>query len=108
MKIYSKNIVPWLLFTSAAAFCLYAPFSLWAVNAEFLGKQDMGLAIFFSFTFPMAIYVSCAIALVSIILAPFYRKSNKRGSNILLFSTFVGILPLAYIIVLDVVDTNAV
>ena len=101
MNTNSKNIIPWLLFGTAVAFSLYTPFSHWAINAEFLGKYDMGLAIFFSFTFPIAIYISSAIAVTSGLLAVFYRSLNKRGRNILLFTAVIGILPLVYILGLD-------
>lgn len=67
----------------------------------------MGLALFFSFTFPMAVYASLSVAAISIVLAAFYRKSSARGSNILLLSAFVGVLPLAYIWILDVASANA-
>lgn len=96
-----------MIFTVAVTLCLYTPFSNRAVNAAFLGKQNTGLALFFSFTFPMAIYASLSLPVISIALAPFYRKRSKRGMNILLMSAFVGVLPLAYIRVLDVAGANA-
>jgi len=102
------KIIPWLLFATAITFFLYAQFSHWAVNSESFGKHDMGLALFFSFSFPIAIYTSSTISVISLLLAPFFRKSNKRGFNILLLSAFVGILPVVYIWALDVVATNAV
>lgn len=107
MNRFPKTLIPWLLFSTAVALCLYAPFSQWAINAEFLGKHNTGLALFFAFTFPMAIYASLPLAVLSIVLAVFYRKCNKRGSNILLLSAFVGVLSLAYILLLDVAVASA-
>lgn len=107
MNRFPKTVIPWLLFSAAVALCLYVPFSHWAVNAEFLGKHATGLALFFAFTFPMAIYASLPLAVISIVLALFYRKPNKRGSNILLLSAFVGVLPLAYILLLDIAGAIA-
>jgi hypothetical protein len=100
-------MIPWLLFTGAAALCLYVPFSHWAINAGSLGKHNTGLALFFSFTFPVAIYAALSLAVISIALVPFYRKSGMRGRHILLLSAFVGVLPLAYIWVLDLAGVNA-
>jgi len=108
LKTRPENILPWLLFCAAAALSVYALFSEWAINAELLGRYDMGLAIFFSVTFPLAIYTSCAIAVVAVVLVPFYRKSSRRGSNILLCSAVAGISPLVYIWALDIAGNNAV
>jgi hypothetical protein len=66
----------------------------------------MGLALLFSFTFPMVVYTPLSIAAISIVRAPFYRKSSTRGSYVLLLSAFVGVLPLAYIWVMDVASAN--
>jgi hypothetical protein len=107
LKTIPENIIPWLLLASAAVLCVYAPFSYWAINAESLGMHDMGLAIFFSFSFPVAVYASCAITIVSILLAPFFRKSSRRGSNILLIAAFTGILPFASLWALDLAGANA-
>lgn len=107
MKPCRDNLLPWLIFTVAVTLCLYTPFSYRAVNAAYLGKQNTGLALLFSVTFPMAIYASLSLSAISIALAQFYRKCSKRGMNILLVSAFVGVLPLAYIWVLDVAGANA-
>jgi len=106
LKAFPENIIPWLLLTGAAALCIYAPFSSWAINAASLGRHDMGLAIFFSVTFPVAVYAACAITMISILLAPFYRKSGRRGRNMLLIAALTGILPFACIWILDVAGAN--
>jgi hypothetical protein len=101
MSRHSRHIIPWLFFAGAMAFCLYTPFSYWAINAKLFGKQDMGFALFFSFSFPVAIYAACAISFISLLLAPFYRKPDRPGSNILLLSALVGALPFMFLLALD-------
>lgn len=77
------------------------PFSDWAVNAELLGKHNMGLALFFSFMFPFAIYSSLAGSVISILLALVYKIRNYEDVKLLILSSFAGLLPLVYLFVLD-------
>lgn len=95
------TIIPKLFLTVAIIFCLYVPFSHWAINAELLGRHDMGLALFFSFSFPAAIYISCFISVMSLLMALFYRKRNNKSYKIVLFSAIVSILPIMYLLALD-------
>jgi F0F1-type ATP synthase membrane subunit a len=78
LKIFPKNTIPWLLFSCAAALCLYIPFSNRAINAGSLGKHNMGLAQFFSVTFSMAVYASLAVAVISAVhVVRFRRQINE-------------------------------
>ena len=61
----------------------------------------MGKAIFFSFSFPISIYVSTGISLISLLMSIPYRKINKKGCRILLLSSMTGAFPLAFILFLD-------
>jgi len=103
----ARNIIPWSLLAGSAALCLYTPFSLWAINAAILGKHNFGLALFFSFTFPMAIYTAGAITIISGVLAVFYRNPDKRGRHILLSAAAAGAFPFLYVWMLDALSTPA-
>ena len=94
-------LFPWLILSAAIAVALYAPFSYWAINSDFFGKFNMGKAIFFSFSFPISIYISAGISLVSLLMSISYRKINIKGCRILLFSSMTGAVPLAFILFLD-------
>ena len=103
MNTRPATIIPWLLLVSAIALCLYTPFSLWAINAETFGKYNIGVALFFSFTLPLAIYTAGAITVISGALAVIYSRANRRGRPVLLSAAVTGVLPYLYVWVLDAI-----
>ncbi|HYQ70444.1 MAG TPA: hypothetical protein VET88_00800 [Gammaproteobacteria bacterium] len=105
MNARPANIFPWFLLAGSLALCLYTPLSLWAINAESLGKYNLGIALFFSFTLPLAIYIAGAITIISGTLAVFYSRANRRGRHILLSATVTGVLPFLYLWVLDAISS---
>lgn len=98
---YAIKFTPWLILCISITLSLYVPFSYWAGKAEYFGKHDMGWAIFFAFSFPLAIYASVSIALVSLVAAFIYKIIRKQGGNILLYAFSVGLMPIAFILWLD-------
>lgn len=100
--------LPWLLFGLATINSLFVPFSRWAINAELIGKYNMGAALFFSFSFSIALYTSIGIAGLSLVMAALYKSTNKRGCVILLVAASIGVLPIVYIMWLDHGVNNAV
>ena len=46
----TARILSWCFAGIAAALSLYTLLARWAVNADWFGKQDMGWALFFSFS----------------------------------------------------------
>jgi Na+/phosphate symporter len=100
--------IPWLFLCLAGISALFVPFSHWAINAEVIGKNNMGAALFFSFSFPMAVYVSVGISVVSLVMAALYKSNDKKGSKILLLAALTGCLPIVYILWLDHGVNNAV
>ena len=100
--------IPWLFLCLASISALFVPFSHWAINVELIGKHNMGAALFFSFSFPIAIYVSVGISVVSLVIAALYKSIDKKGSKILLLAALTGFLPIVYILWLDQGVNNAV
>jgi hypothetical protein len=98
---YAMKFVPWVMLCISITLSLYVPFSYWAVRAEYFGKHDMGWALFFSFSFPLAIFSSVGIALVSLVAAFIYKIRNKQGSKILFYAFSAGFMPIAFILWLD-------
>ncbi len=68
----------------------------------------MGAALFFSFLFPVAIYFSVGISVVSLVMAALYKRIDKKGSKILLLAVLAGFLPIVYLLWLDQGVNNAV
>ena len=91
--------IPWLLFSLATINSLFVAFSHWAINADLIGKHNLGAALFFSFSFPLALYISIGILVVSLVMAVLYRNIDKKGCKILLFAASIGFSPMAYILV---------
>jgi len=103
-KRYITGVIkftPWVMLCISIALSLYIPFSYWAVNAEYFGKYDMGWALFFSLSLPLAMYFSVSIALVSLVATFIYKIKNKQGSKILFYAFSVGLMPIAFILWLD-------
>ena len=92
---------PWLLLILSTIISLFVPFSHWAINAELIGKYNMGAALFFSFSFPIALYVSMGISFVSLIMAALHRSIDGKVCKIYLFAASIGLLPIVYILWLD-------
>ncbi len=83
--------IPWIFLFLACIIAIYVPFSHWAVNAELIGKHNMGAALFFSFSYPMAIYSSVGISVASLVMAALYKSIDKKGSRIFrLFSALMS------------------
>lgn len=101
MTLRTFTPVPWLLLCGAVACSLFVPFSHRAVNAEALGAHDAGMALFFAFAFPAAIYISLGISALALFLAVLYRSLDRPGCRTLLSAAVVGVLPLLYLLVLD-------
>jgi len=104
IRQYSANaaaIFPRVILGLATLISLAFPFSYWAVNAEHLGKHNMGIALFFSFACPIAFYVSMGTALASLVLAGIYRVRNRPGSRTLFMAFCICLLPLLFIFWLD-------
>ena len=85
---------PWLIFITAVVFAVCVLFSNWAINSEYFGKYDMGMAILFAFTHAYALYASMLLALLALILSAVYKIARQKGSRILLLSFIVGLLPV--------------
>ena len=98
---YALMYFPWVMLCTATMLSLFVPFSYWARNAEHFGEHDMGWALFFSFSFPIALYSSLGISLLSLAAAAVYRIKKSQGSNILLFAFLAGLMPIAFILWLD-------
>jgi len=62
-------VLSWVLAGVAAAMAAYGLFALWAVNAESLGKYDMGLSLFFAMTGAVTLMGCFYLAPVSAALA---------------------------------------
>jgi len=100
--------IPWLFLFLACIIAIYVPFSHWAVNAELIGKHNMGAALFFSFSFSLSIYSSVGLSVVSLGMAALYKSIDKKGSRIFLFAVLAGLLPIVYILWLDLQVNDAV
>mgnify|MGYP006872610062 CR=1 FL=1 len=100
---YKPGFIPWLAIRASIFITLYVPFSDWAINADSLGKYDLGLSIFFAFTFTVALYGSIVFSFVALILSIVYNVSNKKGDDLLLYAFFISISPIPYIILLDLI-----
>ena len=97
---YKTSLIPWTLIRLSLFTTLYVPFSDWAINAESIGKYDLGLSILFVFTHILALYGSVVVAFTSLILAVFYNVKNLKGDEVLLYSFFISICPISYIIIM--------
>jgi uncharacterized membrane protein YeaQ/YmgE (transglycosylase-associated protein family) len=63
------RILSWCLAGFAGAAAAYSLFSFWAVQAEWLGKRDMGLALFFAFTGAWTLIACLWLAPICAVLA---------------------------------------
>jgi hypothetical protein len=62
-------ILSWWCAAAATFLAAYGLFALWAVNAEPLGKRDMGLGLFFAFSGAYALVACLWIAPTFAVLA---------------------------------------
>ena len=98
---FKPSFIPRLVIRVSILITLYIPFSYWALNADILGKYDLGWAIYFGFTLFFALYGSAAIAFVSLILAVIYHVIDKKGDELFLYAFFISIAPIVYLIFHD-------
>ena len=97
ITIFSKSVLRVSIFVS-----LCIPFSFWAVNAKYIGKYDLGLAIVFSGISYLTIITSLIIALFALITAVIYKITNKGGWKNLFYAFLISFIsPIAWIIWLD-------
>jgi len=99
-----KSLSSWLprvALCCAVVLSVYAPFSHWAINAEGLGKRDMGLALLFALSFPVAVYASLGIALLSLLMGAVCKASRRQGGGVWLLACLAGLLPLVFLTWLD-------
>lgn len=100
MIYVNKNTVPAVILFVASAVAIFVPFCRWAVNSELIGRDNAGFALFFSFAFPLAIYFSCVVALISLILLVVWHIKYRGHTKILLISVFVSLFPILYLLTL--------
>ena len=113
MEILNNNVVnkprifPWYIIRASILITLYVPFSHWAINAEALGKYDLGWSIVFGFTHVIAFVGSIAMAFMSLMLSIFYNVNNKKGDDTLLYAFFISIAPVTYVIITGIINDIA-
>lgn len=97
VKIFSKSV---LLVSIIVALCI--PFSFWAVNAKYIGKYDLGLAILFSGISYLSIITSLIIAAFSLIATVIYKFSNKNSWKYLFYAFLISLFsPILWVVWLD-------
>lgn len=75
-------------------------FSHWAVNAGPLGRYDAGMALAFAFLAAYAVYASLALAAVALAFAAIAALA-RRGSRLDLAAPAVALMPIGYLLALD-------
>jgi len=98
---FITRLLPWVMLCISIILTVYVAFSHWAINAERFGGHDADLALFFSLSLPFAVFVSIGIALLSLVLGGIYKAVRRRGGNVLLMAGLTGLLPVAYLVLLD-------
>lgn len=91
-------VLSWTLAGIAAATAAFGLFSLWAVNAEAFGKQDLGWSLFFAFGGAYAL-VACfwawPVLAVLALAAWFTRAGSALGCLVAAAAAGLPILILA-------------
>lgn len=99
VRIFSKFV---LIVSIIVALCI--PFSFWAVNAKYIGKYDLGLAVLFSGVSYLSIITSLIIAAFSLIATLIYKFTNKDGWKNLFYAFLISFFsPIAWVVWLDYV-----
>ena len=99
VRIFSKFV---LIVSIIVALCI--PFSFWAVNAKYIGKYDLGLAVLFSGVSYLSIITSLIIAAFSLIATLIYKFTNKDGWKNLFYAFLISFVsPIAWVVWLDYV-----
>jgi hypothetical protein len=80
----------------AAAFLV----SFWGVNAEGLGRHDMGVALALSFAMPITLYASWACAAAAALGAAVAWKRG-RPRALWLWALAVSLLPVSCLLLVD-------
>lgn len=94
VTLFSKSV---LIVSIFVALCI--PFSFWAVNAKYIGKYDLGLAILFSGISYLSIITSLVIAIFSLIVTLIYKFNNKNGWRNLLYAFLISLIsPIAWVV----------
>jgi len=97
IEIFSKSALVVSIFV---ALCM--PLSFWAINAKYIGKYDLGLAIVFSSVHYLSIITSFIIALFSLISAVIYKLTDKGDWRHLYHAFLISFVsPIAWLVWLD-------
>jgi hypothetical protein len=97
VNIFSKSVL-----VVSIIVALSIPFSFWAVNAKYIGKYDLGLAIVFSGISYLSIITSLIIAAFSLIATFIYKFSNTEGWKNLFYAFLISLFsPILWVIWLD-------
>ena len=88
LKLFS-----WGISAIAASAALYGMFAHWAVNAESLGKHDLGLAIFFASSGALALITCIWLIPVAVTMAIVVKLAKAGSSWICLLAAVFGALP---------------
>lgn len=74
--------------------------SFWGVDAERVGRYDLGLALALSFASAVAVYASLALAAVSAVAAG-VALVTRRPVGLFVAGLAIALLPIAYLWLLD-------
>jgi hypothetical protein len=101
MSILFKIIIPHLFLASSIFLTCFIPFSYWAINADSIGKTDLGWSIFFGFSAVFATYASLVITALSLVLVFVYKRLKVLQYKIFIYSFLIGLAPVVFYLWLD-------
>lgn len=98
MRKFIYKIFPWLIFIVSFLSAIFIPYSHWAVNAENLGKTDIGLALFFAFSGAYVTYISLGTTAISLFFVFVYTFLKNEQYKVFVLSFLIGLIPILYLL----------